>query len=254
MKPTRTVKTADTLISVITELQKMDGAGVTELASQLEMAKSTVHDHLATLHEHGYVVKDNNKYHLGLRFLDHGTHARERLSLKSTVTPCIRRLAEDTGETVWFVTEEEGQVVYLYRAIGDRGIDLVCRAGVRTDIHTNAAGKAILATYSNDEVRKITKERGLTEKTPNTTTDIEMLLEELEEIRNEGIAMTSEEKQLGIASVGTDVTVSGKTHGAVTVSAPEQRLTAALLEETTSRLRSTVNEMELRLDHEVCSE
>ncbi|WP_245957315.1 helix-turn-helix domain-containing protein [Haloplanus rubicundus] len=42
-------------------------ATVTELAADLDASKSTIHNHLTTLVELGYVVTEGNVYHLGLR-------------------------------------------------------------------------------------------------------------------------------------------------------------------------------------------
>lgn len=252
MKPTRTVKTADTLLSVINSLQQLDGAGVTELAEHLGLAKSTVHDHLATLREHGYVIKDENTYYLSLRFLDHGTYASNRLSIQDAIEPSIERLAEDTEEAVWFTMEENGELVYLFRAIGERGIDLICRPGSRVPIHTTAAGKAILANYSNEQVRDIAGERKLTTRTPKTVTDLNTLLDDLEAIRDGSVAITRGEDYLDVTSVAATVSVSGQTVGAVSVSGPTLRFPENQLKETKATLLASVNEIELRLSKDIC--
>ena len=252
MKPTRTVKTADTLLGVINTLQELDGAGVTELAEHLGLAKSTVHDHLATLREHGYVVKREDTYYLSLQFLDHGTYARDRLSMRDSIEPTIRRLADDTEEAVWFVVEEHGELVYLFRAVGERGIDMICRSGTRVPIHTNAAGKAILATYTDKRVREIAAERKLTMRTPKTVTDVDALLDDLDNIREEAVTITRGEHHPGVASVAAVVSRSGETIGAISVSGPEQRLSNEHLEDTKSALLEAVSEIELRLTNEVC--
>lgn len=252
MKPTRTVKTADTLLGVINHLQRLDGAGVTELSEHVGLAKSTVHDHLATLREHGYVVKKGDQYHLSLRFLDHGTYARNRLTIADEIRPTIRRLADDTEETVWFAAEEQGELVYLFRSVGDRGVDLVCRPGRRTPIHATAAGKAILANYPDDRVREIADARGLGEETPKTVTDVETLLDDLERIRKQEVATTTGEANLGVTSVAAAVTLVGETLGAVSVSGPERRLSGDHLEEIVSQLLAAVDEIELRMANDVC--
>lgn len=252
MKPTRTVKTADTLLGVINHLQRLEGAGVTELSEYLGLAKSTVHDHLATLREHGYVVKRGDTYHLSLRFLDHGTYARDQLTFAHDVRPTIQRLAEDTEEMVWFAAEERGELVYLLRAVGPRGVGLVCRPGTRAPIHTTAPGKVILANFSNDRVREIADREGLVRETSNTVTDVEMLLNELERVREDGIATTRGEAHLGLTSVAAAVSIGGETLGAVSVSGPEQRLSEGRLDDVTSDLLATVNEIELRLSMHVC--
>lgn len=254
MKPTRTVKTADTLLSVITNLQQLDGAGVTELAEHLGLAKSTVHDHLATLREHGYVVKEKDTYYLSLKFLDHGTYARNRLSLRETVGPSIKRLANDTEETVWFAVEEHGELVHLFQAAGDRAIDLVCRPGIRVPIHTTAAGKAILASYPDERVREIAAERKLTKRTPDTVTEVETLVRHLNAIREDEFAITRGEDNEGVTAVAAVVSIDGDIIGAVSVSGPKRRLSGEHLDETTAALLETVDEIELKLCTDFCSQ
>jgi DNA-binding IclR family transcriptional regulator len=252
MKPTRTVKAADTLLSVIAGLQELDGAGVTELAEHLGLAKSTVHDHLSTLREHGYVSKDGNMHHLSLRFLDHGSHARDRLDLESAVRPAIDNLAADTGETVWFTIAEQGELVYLYRARGDRSIDFVCRTGRRLPIHVTAAGKAILATYSDQEIRSIADDRKLITRTDQTVTDVETLLEQVRAIESDAVALTRGEDYPGVASLAASVTSPDATVGGVSVSGPNKRFREADLDEIRSELLATVDEIELRLSLDHC--
>jgi len=253
MKPTRTVKTADTLLSVITNLQRLDGAGVTELAQHLGMAKSSVHGHLSTLQKHGYVVKEGNTYYLSLKFLDHGTYARNRHALCDTVKPSITRLAADTGETVWFAMGEHEELVYLFRAIGERGVNMVCRPGTRVPIHTTAAGKAILASYPNSRVREIAENRKLIERTPNTTTDLNTLLDQLETIRGEdGLAVTTAEDYEGVTSIAAVVSVDERTIGAISVSGPKRRLSGKQSDSMKTSLLETVEAIELRLSGDVC--
>jgi DNA-binding IclR family transcriptional regulator len=247
MKPTRTVKTADTLLRVINHLQRLDGAGVTELADHLGLAKSTTHDHLATLRGHGYVTKRDNTYHLGLRFLDHGTYVRERLPMDEAIRPSLRHLAADTRDTAYFVVEEHGEAVYLERCVGERGVDIIRRPGKRASLHVSAAGKAIMANFSNDRVRTIATEQDLERRTQNTITNVDSLLEDLEAVRGDGVAITVGEDTLGVTSVAASVSEGGETLGAISVSGPQQRFTEAHLADVRAALLAAVNEAELRI-------
>jgi DNA-binding IclR family transcriptional regulator len=62
-----TVKTARTTFRVLDEVTAREQAGVTELASALEMSKSAVHRHLATLVAEGRVEKGDGEYRRALR-------------------------------------------------------------------------------------------------------------------------------------------------------------------------------------------
>lgn len=250
MKPTRTVKTADTLFTIIQELQRRDGAGVTELAQEIEMAKSTVYDHLATLERKEYVVKEGNTYRLGLRFLDHGIYARDSLSLSEVVCPVIQNLAADVDEEVWFVVEEHGNAVFLYKACGDRAVQTYARIGRRSGLHHLAAGKAILANLPSERVEEIVDTHGLPEQTEHTITDAETLYEELDEVRETGVAYEQDETVLGVSSVAAPV-IYEEVKGAIAVTGPSNRIGGSKLSDTLPELIcGGTNEIELKLAYE----
>jgi len=251
MKPTRTIKTADTIFAIIQELQRRDGAGVTELAHELELAKSTVYDHLATLEQTEYVVKEDDHYRLGLRFLDHGMYARTQLGMDEVICPAIEQLATEVDEAVWFVVEEHGRAVFLHSAFGERAVQTHARIGRRSHLHHLSAGKAILAQLPENRIREILDRHGLPEQTEETITDVETLSEQLEEVRESGIAYEQEETVVGVSSVAAPVIFEGDIIGAVTVIGPSHRIGGSRLRDTLPELiQGATNEVELKLTYE----
>lgn len=101
----RTVSTADTLFEVIETLRDLERSTVTEVANELDLAKSTVHAYLASLEQKEYIVKDGNKYELGLKFYDHGMHILNRMDLVEVARPIMKQTAEESGELVWLFVE-----------------------------------------------------------------------------------------------------------------------------------------------------
>ena len=63
----RTVQTARTTFTVLDEVRARGETGVTELATALEMSKSAVHRHLATLVAEGRIERDDGTYRRALR-------------------------------------------------------------------------------------------------------------------------------------------------------------------------------------------
>lgn len=250
MKPTRTVKTADTLFDIVEQLQLRDGAGVTELANHLELAKSTVHDHLKTLEHKEYVRKGDGVYRLSLKFLDHGMYAKRSMGIISAVQPSLAQLAETTGELVWFIVEEHGRSVYVEKAVGEHGIQTHGRTGSRTHMHHIAGGKAIMAYLPDAEVRSIVEEHGLPAYTDHTVTSIEDLFGELEQIKEEGIAYASDEAVEGVSCAATPVFFDDQVVGAIHVTGPSARLHSTRLGELPESLESARNEVELKLNYE----
>lgn len=217
-EPARMVKSARTAFEIIEYIHEQDGAGMGELAEQLDLAKSTIHGYLATLESLEYLVNDGTTYQLSLKFLYHGTAARNSVPLANLADETLAALAEMTSLVAWLVVEEHGRAVYLDRAISDDAVQTYGRISKRTDLHAPASGKAILAHLPDSTVRKIIDSYGLPERTEYTISDEAELYEELGTIRQQGYAESRHEVALGIHSVAAPVTHGGKVLGAVSVS------------------------------------
>ncbi|WP_255197410.1 IclR family transcriptional regulator [Halorarius litoreus] len=245
----RTVKTADTAFSILEKVLEADGATITQLAAELGMAKSTVHRHLQTLYEREYVVREGDTYHVSLRFLEFGEHARTRNKGYRLVKEKVEQLAEETEERVQFIVEEHGYGVYVYRATGSRGVQTDPGIGKRIPLHAIAAGKAILAYLPTEQVETILEKRGLPGITANTTTDREALFRNLETIRRDGFSVNNQENVEGLRAIGVPIKdKDGSVLGALSISGPTHRMKGEWFEdELPNLLLGTANELELNI-------
>ncbi|MFC6891014.1 IclR family transcriptional regulator, partial [Halorubrum trueperi] len=116
------VRTAETLFEIVEQLAECDGASLSTVADELDYAKSTVHRHLRTVEELGYVEQRDDGYHVGLRFLELGVTARSSHRGYDLVREKVEEIAEETGERAQFFVEEHGKAVYLARSVGDRAV------------------------------------------------------------------------------------------------------------------------------------
>jgi DNA-binding IclR family transcriptional regulator len=217
------VKTSETVFGIIESLISLDGAGVTEVAEEVGIAKSTAYDHLQTLTEMEFLIKDDNTYYVGLKFLDYGYYAKTQLHDINSLRPTLQQIAEETGELVWFGVEEHGQAVALEMAAGDQAVRTVDRHGFRSHLHVHATGKAILAALPDERAEAIIDRRGLPAATPQTITDRAVLSAELNEIRDRGYAIATDEAVRGLSSIASAVEPNGNVLGAVTVVGPTHR-------------------------------
>lgn len=242
------VRTTETTLSIIEELKSRDGAGVTELADALELAKSAVHNHLSTLRSHGYVVKDGDEYNLGLKFLEIGGFRRNQLPLFRAAEKQVDWLAEETDELANLLTEENGLGVYLYRAKGQEGLDYDTYAGKQKYLHSTAAGKAILAFMDDDRRSEVVRRHGLPEVTDQTITDEDELLDELGEIRDRGVAFDDGEASVGVRCVAAPIKTDDRVLSAISTSAPSNRIRGDRFSETVpERVRQAANVIELNI-------
>ncbi|MFB9808913.1 IclR family transcriptional regulator [Haladaptatus pallidirubidus] len=245
------VQTTEKTIRLVEELKNSGSCGITELANRLDMGKSAVHNHLATLEQHGYVVSEAGTYRLGLKFLDIGGYTRNQMELYKTAESQVKLLATETGERANLLTEEHGMGIYLYRANGDQAVDLDTYTGVRTYLHTSALGKAILATLPEENVEAILDQHGLPATTPGCVTDRSELYDELETVRDQGFAIDDEERMEGLRCIAMPITsTKGNPLGAISISAPSSRMKGERFqEEIPELLRGAVNMIELNLNY-----
>jgi DNA-binding IclR family transcriptional regulator len=248
---TPAVKSVETAFRIVEALHDRGSAGVTELADALAYPKSTVHNHLQTLERNEYVVNDDGTYRVGCRFLELGTHARDRRAIYEVARPEAERIAEETGEISGVVVEEHGRGVFVHRAKGDRAVHVDTYAGKRIYLHGAALGKAILAHLPEDRVDEIVDKHGLPALTENTITDREELGEALAEVRETGIAFDDEERLDGLRSVGAAVTnPDGDVLGAISIAGPTTRLQDdRFREEIPEVVRSAVNVIDLNITY-----
>ncbi|SEP16772.1 transcriptional regulator, IclR family [Halogranum amylolyticum] len=246
-------KTTQTSLELVEAVRELNGATLEELSEHVGISTSTVHRHLATLRDHGYVIQEGDVYRIGLKFLSMGGYAQRQVDAYPMIKEKVDQLADETGERAQFIVEERGQRVYLYTEVGESAVQTGARVGKRGEIHSSAAGKAILANLPRDRARKIVKERGLSKTGRNTITSKETLFDALDEIRNRGYAVNKQETTEGVHAVGVAVMDSeDEVLGALSVSGPANRLKADILtEELPELILGAVNELELHIEHSV---
>lgn len=235
---------------IIEALKELDGAGVSELAGHLGTPKTTVYDHLQTLEELSYIVRDGDEYRVGVKFMDLAGYARQHMDIYQVGKPEVQTLAEQTGEHVNLMIEEHGRGIFLYKAEGENAVHLDTYSGHRVYLQTTALGKAILAHLPTERVVEIIDEHGLPRITEHTITDRKELFDELAEIRERGYATDREERVEGMRCAAAPIMKTGDVIGAVSVSGPKSRMQGAQFEEDIpDKVLRTANVIEVNLTY-----
>jgi len=242
--PVKSVQRALELIEVI---QNRDEAGVTELAQELDTTKGTIHCHLTTLEESGYVVKEGGNYRLGLKFIDVAHDIRSRYEeIYGIVEDEVDRLAAESGELALFTVEEQHEGICLYKSSGPNAVQTELYVGYRNSLHHTAVGKAILAFKPAEEVDEVIETTDLEQHTENTITDEEALREELSEIRERGVAYNRSETIPGLTGIGAPVRdLEEGVYGAIAIIGPSSRMTDERLESLSDLINKSVNVIEI---------
>ena len=245
------MKTAQTTFRILEKLKERNEATVTELADEFDLSKSSVHNYLTTLESDGYVIKDGNAYSVGLKLLDLGGHARHRERIYEIAKQEVTNLAEETGELANLLVEQKGKGIYLHRARGDDAVMTDSYIGQAVYLHNTALGNAILAHLPRERVNEIVDEHGLPRSTENTITDRDELFDELDRVREAGVAFDDEARVKGLRCVAVPIVNNNDTvEGAISVSGPTSRFQAdQFREELPAKLQSAANIIELNITY-----
>jgi DNA-binding IclR family transcriptional regulator len=244
-----TLDSGDRMFDILEALKETTSAGVTELAERLDMPKSTVHVHLSTLRDRGYVVQTEDKqYRLSLKFLDMGTIARENQTVYDEIVPKLEELAEETEEKSWCAVEENGKAVFIGKATGAHGIQTNVRIGQHVELYRLAAGKAILANLADGRRREILDGYEFPLEEGLTRVEFE---QDLATIRERGIAYGSGRFIDGVTGVGAPIAdTSGTIYGAISISGPTDRLdNDRIRNELAELVRGVAGEMRVNLSY-----
>ncbi|MFW5900223.1 MAG: IclR family transcriptional regulator [Halodesulfurarchaeum sp.] len=239
----------DRLFDIIETIQVQNGAGVSELAAELDMAKSTVHGHLATLKKRGYLVQDDaSRYHLSLKFLTLGGCVRQLRTIYSHVEPLLAEIASETGESVNYVIESQGKMTFVGSVLGEEGIRTEVDIGFRSDLHTTPEGKLILAHLPESRRRELLDE---IEFPLGNSVGRAAFTAELDEIREAGVAYGNETIIKNVTTVSVPVIDNEDTfYGAVVVAGPSLRFTADRVESVKETLLHKVGKLNIDLTYE----
>lgn len=237
-------KTTDRAITLLDYVRKSNGATLAEILDEFDMARSTAHMHLNTLVEHGFLVRENGQYCIGLRFREFSVSARNRRPSYQIVKKELEKVENDTGSEVEFLVQEAGMVTLIHHS------ESVRHDRVRLHMHNTAAGKAILSELPPERVEEIIERRGLPAKTSTTITEKQRLFEELDKIQEQGYAYNNRECFEGYHGIGSAIEgIDGSILGAIAIGGPVYRVdedvlkteTADVLTETVSNIEDTIN-------------
>ena len=244
------VKTVETTFSIIETLRSLGGSGPSEVANNLGMATSTVHDHLRTLEHTEYVNFDDGIYQLGPRFLELGGYSRSQMKIHQVSEPEIQKLARETGEHANLMIEDHGWGIFLTKAQGENAVHLDTYVGMRVHLHTTALGKSILAHMQKEKVNDILNKHGMPDVIDNTITDRDHLFDELMEGRKRGFTTDDEERVNGMRCVAAPIENDNNILGAVSVSSPTSRMKGDRFREKIPELvQDTANVIEVNITH-----
>lgn len=246
------VQSVDRAISVLEILAHRGEAGVSEVATEIDVHKSTAFRLLGALEARGLVEQagERGKYRLGFGIVRLAGAVTGRIDITQQGRPVCESLAEELGETVNIAVLQEHYAVNLYQVRGPGAVTAQNWVGQLTPLHATSSGKILLAHLPAKERAALVAQTGLKKVTPHTITAKSKLEKNLAEAREAGYAWAREELEIGLHAMAAPIRDrDGVVVAALSASGPSYRLTEERLHELAPVLCKGADEISHRMGY-----
>lgn len=220
------------------------------IAERLGVARSTAYRYLQSLVGQSFLEEaPGGGFRLGLRILEIARVARRSYGLSEVALPVMTALSARVGETVLLTRRTGDLVVCVDRAEADtRPVRISYERGSILPINAGASALVLLAWSPEQDARALLERVPLERFTPTTVTDVEVLLERLAQIREEGYSLTRAELDPDILGIAAPIQAEdGEVVAAVSVAAIESRVPLALTSHIIAEVRTAARDISDRL-------
>jgi DNA-binding IclR family transcriptional regulator len=246
------VQSVDRAVSVLEILAQRGEAGVSEVAAEIEVHKSTAFRLLGALEARGLVEQagERGKYRLGFGIVRLAGAVTSRLDVTQQGHVVCERLADEIGETINIAVLESHYAINLHQVRGPGAITAHNWVGQLTPLHATSSGKILLAHITPKRRAELLAEAGLEKVTTETITSKTKLEKNLTEVRERGYAMTLGELEIGLHAVAAPIRgQAGEVVAAVSASGPGYRFTEERMHELAPVLMKGADEISHRMGY-----
>jgi DNA-binding IclR family transcriptional regulator len=242
------VQSVDRALRILEILARSGESGVTEIATALDVHKSTAFRLVATLEQHGLVeqVEGRGKYRLGVGLLRLAGATSARLDVVQEARPLCKHLASSTGETVNLATLSGHSALYLDQVAGTSALQPHNWVGQHIPLHATSNGKVLMAWLAESELKDLLGR--LPAYTGLTITSKARLKRELVAVREQGYAVAVDELEIGLTAIAAPVrNAHGDVICSMSLSGPTFRLGPDRVEAILPQLIEAADELSHRL-------
>lgn len=216
------IQSIDRALIVLELIAKNGKMSLNDIHNVLSINKPSLSRIVFTLCENGYLKKDpkSGEYSLTLRLFEIGVQAVRNLDYLNLVRGILEELSSKLDVIAQFSIEDNNELLCLESFDqSNSGFSIYTRVGERSPLYSTSAGKAILSTYSNDEIAKKWELMDVHALTPNTISSLEDLLQDIVMTRKRNYALDIEENEFGLFCIGTVLlNYNNKPIGAISIS------------------------------------
>lgn len=249
------VQSVDRAVTVLEILAREGEAGVTDIAAELGVHKSTAFRLVSALENRDLVAQDvqRGKYRLGVGILRLAGATTARLDLVQESRPVCQALAREVGETVNITAPAGSEVLYLDQVAGPSALQIRDWVGQRLPAHATSNGKILLAYLPEAELTDWLAARR-ERFTDRTITGRRELERELQTIRERGYATAVDEMEFGLTAVAAPIrNASRSVMASVSVSGPSFRIPEDRVPEIAAAVCRAAAEISRRLGYAMAS-
>lgn len=201
----QSVNRALTLIETLAEDD--EGYRLTDLAVRTGLSTSTVHRLLTTLEKRRFVQFDRSeaKWHIGASSFAVGSTFARRRNFVAHAMPYLRKLRDQTRETANLAVVDDETIIVLTRMESREIMRSLTKVGGRVAMVASGVGKAVLATYSDEDVSAIIHRQGMPRLTEKSIVRPGELFKALQLVRQRGYAVDDEEARMGLRCIAAVV-------------------------------------------------
>jgi IclR family transcriptional regulator, acetate operon repressor len=247
--PPRYFQSVDRALTVLEILAERGWSGVTEVARELGIHKSTASRLLGALERRGMVEQhaETAKYRLGQGVAHLARAVTAELDLRRHARPACERLAEVVQETVNVAVLDGDEVIHIDEVIRSASALNVSWLGRRAPVHCTSSGKVFLA-HLPESVRQSILGRSLERFTPHTIVDPAEYEKQLRAVRASGFGYTIEELEAGLNAAAAPIrSADGRVIAAVSVAGPSHRMPVERIPEIGTMTKAAAGEVSWRL-------
>ncbi|MFP5333794.1 MAG: IclR family transcriptional regulator [Actinomycetes bacterium] len=221
-----------------------DDDRLTGVAEATGLPPSTVHRILTELTHLGWVHVSDRSYTPGPGLLSLSRRLDTDGALARLAFDPVRRLCDRTGYTVHFGVLHGDVAIYALKREGRRAYLMRSRVGDSLALHCTAIGKAALSRMPEARVREVAARTGLPAATEATITDVEALVQHLDQVRRRGWAMDDGENEDHTRCVGAAVVdSSGTPIGGISLSALDFDMSREAAQQMADKVVATAREI-----------
>jgi DNA-binding IclR family transcriptional regulator len=233
-KPVAFIESVDHALRLSLLLQQEGNLRVSDAAKRLGVARSTAHRLLSMLVYRGFAEQgDDRSYSAGLA-LRHPFQPEATAELRTVALPHLRSLMETVGETTYLCTVVGNEARFVATVECAQVLRVGRREGRTLPAHLTAAGRAVLAAKSPEEIFAIYA------GADTSLDDINTLVRELRSVRRQGFALNNQRTETGITAIGRALhNPDGTTTAGISIAMPTVRYRRARLLEWAHHLAAT---------------